>query len=185
VIYHSDTYDKIRDSKRLAFESLTPTHASELFKEFSDDRIYRFIPLQRYKTVEELADRFTELSLHGPCDGTCVWLNWILKEKALGKYVGWVQATVHEHGLASIAYVVFPLFWRHGYAKEACSTIIDQLFAKTDTEMIFAEIDTRNDASIALIYKLGFKRVSEQKHVAFFNGSNSNEYRFELSRGKT
>jgi len=182
MVYYNSASDKVNDSSRIAFEPLGPTHAPELFPLFEDDRIYRYIPLPRYRTIEEIRERVTKLSEHGPGNGRSVWLNWILKEKAKGKYIGWVQATLYENKSASIAYVIFPEFWKQGYAKEACSTIIAHLYSNSDIETIFAEIDTRNNASIALIRSLGFTLAGERKNADFFNGSKSDEYRFELAK---
>ncbi|MDQ6662342.1 MAG: GNAT family N-acetyltransferase, partial [Chloroflexota bacterium] len=59
-----------------------------------------------------------------------------------------------------LAYIVFPAFWRRGYAWEGCGRILDLLFEDYQVHMVSAEIDTRNTASIHLIESLGFQWVA-------------------------
>ena len=141
-----------------------------------------YIPLLRYATTEKLEERFNTLSSKGPNDGTCVWLNWILKEKIINQYIGWIQATIFDNSKAALAYVIFPKYWKQGYAKEACSSIIEHIFGTYSIESIFVEIDTRNEISNKLVKSLGFILVSEKKDADYFNNAKSNEYTFELKK---
>jgi RimJ/RimL family protein N-acetyltransferase len=110
-----------------------------------------------------------------------VWLNWVLRQRATGAYVGMVEVTVHLDRTATLAYMVFPPFWRQGYATEACARVLAHLFADYQVTRVAAEIDTRNTASLRLIEALGFTRVALQRHAAFFKGAVSDEYRYERS----
>ena len=176
------TAEKIGDTSRITFEILKAEHAERVFDSLNDDRIYKYIPLLRYDTKGKLEDRFVMLSSKGPNDGTCIWLNWVLKEKTIDQYIGWIQTTIYDNGRAALAYVIFPKYWKQGYAKEACDSIIDHIFATYSIRTIFVEIDTRNTASIQLAKKLGFMLVGEKKDADYFNGSKSDEYTFELGR---
>ena len=182
VIYNCAS-EKIDGTSRITFEILKREHAENLFDSLNDDRIYKYIPLLRYDTKGRLEDRFIKLSSKGPNDGTCIWLNWVLKEKTIDQYIGWIQATIYDNGKAALAYVIFPKYWKQGYAKEACYSIIDHVFAAySSIESIFVEVDTRNTASIQLAERLGFMLVGEKKDADYFNGSKSDEYTFELER---
>ena len=182
MVIYNNASEKIGGTSRIAFEPLKKEHAEKVFESFSDERIYEYIPLSRYDTQGKLEDRFIELSLKGPGDGSTIWLNWMLKEKAINQYVGWVQATIYDNGKAALAYVIFPKYWKQGYAKEACDSIIDHIFSAYSIESIYIEVDTRNTASIRLADRLGFALIGEKKNADFFNGSKSDEYIFELKR---
>ena len=97
-----------------------------------------------------------------------------------GVYVGTLQGTVYADATAYLAYILFPAFWRQGYAREGCRRILELLFEDYQVHNIVAEIDTRNVASIKLIESLGFQRVATKLNADFFKGSTSHEYRYKL-----
>jgi len=181
MVIYSNASEKINDTSRITFEILKVEHAEKVFNDFNDDRIYKYIPLLRYASTEKFEERFNTLSSKGPNNGTCVWLNWILKDKIINQYIGWIQATIFD-SKAALAYIIFPKYWKQGYAKEACSSIIEHIFGTYSIESIFVEIDTRNKASIKLAKSLGFILVSKKKNADYYNGEWSDEYTFELKK---
>lgn len=46
------------------------------------------------------------------------WLNWAVRLRQESTYIGTLEATVYNNQTATIAYLIFPLFWQQGYAKE-------------------------------------------------------------------
>ena len=78
--------------------------------------------------------------------------------------------------------MVFPTFWRMGYAKEGCRRVIDLMFEECQVTVIAALIDTRNVPSIRLIESLGFSRVGTVEGADFFKGADSDEYQYEYKR---
>jgi len=182
MVIYNNASENINDTARITFEILKVEHAEKVLNSLNDDRIYKYIPLLRYDTKEKLEKRFTTLSSNEPNDGTCVWLNWILKEKSIDIYIGWIQATIYNNGKAALAYIIFPKYWRQGYAKEACGSIIEHILSTYSVESIFVEVDTKNQASIQLVKSLGFILVGEKKDADYFNGVKSDEYTFELKK---
>jgi [ribosomal protein S5]-alanine N-acetyltransferase len=172
----------IKNSSRLMYEFINERHADLVFDKISDLRIYKYIPPNKYCTHELLRNRYNSLSKGGPDDKSCIWLNWILKEVERKVYIGWIQVTVFDTNEASIAYVIFPEYWNLGFAKEGCKTIIGHVFEEYKVNRIFAEIDTRNVPSISLVKSLGFSLFETKENADFFNGSNSDEYRYELMK---
>jgi len=82
---------------------------------------------------------------------------------------------------AQLAYEFFPAFWGNGYAGEACRCVLQRLFVDYAITTVEAEVDTRNTASIRLLQRLGFDRVSYQAGADFFKGSSSDEYTYRLT----
>jgi RimJ/RimL family protein N-acetyltransferase len=146
----------------LALEPLLPSHAVELYDGLRDDRIYLHIPQSPPASQAALMERFLKLSARRSPDGRELWLNWALRRKD-GECVGWVQATVHGDRSALVAWIVFPTFWRKGYATQACRQMLDYLRAECDVVDAIATVDAENVASIRLLEKLGFARVSTEK----------------------
>ena len=72
--------------------------------------------------------------------------------------IGTFQATIPKNGNAMLGYTIFRQFWRRGFAKEMSSDLITHIFNQYQPKEIFAEIDSRNIASIKLVESLGFKK---------------------------
>ena len=166
---------------RLDCEPLVANHAPLVFSELCNDDLYRFIPQEPPASVEVLTARFERLERepYSP-DGTELWLNWVMHDRDTGAYVGTLEASVVHGQSATIAYFVFVQYQRLGYATEGVAALIDLLVDVYQLQVVVAEIDTRNTASIALVKALGFACVGRVEEADFFNGAASDEYRFEL-----
>ena len=66
---------------------------------------------------------------------------------------------------------------------EACARVIRALFEEFGATRIIAEIDTRNQASIGLAERLGFRRTGFKPAADHFKAAPSDEYRYELESG--
>src|SRR5687768_12915200 len=139
------------ETERLTLEPLVADHAGVLFDPLQDDALYAFIPEEPPTSADALAERYRSLETRRSPDGREFWLNWAVRRRGDGDYVGTVQATVLPDGTALIAYTVFTRFQRRGYAVEACRALIAYLEGDLGATTLVAEIDTRNVASIALV----------------------------------
>lgn len=81
-----------------------------------------------------------------------------------------------------IGYHVFPRYWRSGVGYAALVATLNKVFRQLNAERAWALVDTRNDASIALLKKLGFSVSRRHDGVGFFKGVASDEWEFELDR---
>jgi RimJ/RimL family protein N-acetyltransferase len=169
------------ETSRLYLEPILQAHAAALYERMQEEQLYRFIP-QDPPTLEALTDRYDFLSARRSPDGREAWLNWAVREKLSGEYIGTLEATVEEDQLAFIAYMVFAPYQRRGFAVEACGRLLEHLFDDYGVGVVAAEIDTRNAASIALVESLGFEKVGFQKDADRFKGSTSDEYRYEIGQ---
>ncbi len=57
-----------------------------------------------------------------------------------------------------------------GYATEALTALIDYLFNELNKHRIVASIDPRNEKSIALVTRLGFRKEAHFKQSLYING---------------
>ena len=171
--------EQILETPRLLLEPLVPDHASAIYEQLLDKKLYQFIPQDPPTSLQVVETRYRALSSRLSPDRQEAWLNWVVRLRESGTYIGTLEATVHINWTATIAYMIFPLFWRQGYAKEGCEHILNLLFKDYGISVVVAEMDTRNLASINLVEALGFKRVSTQTNADFFKDSASDEYRYE------
>jgi RimJ/RimL family protein N-acetyltransferase len=168
------------ETSRLFLEPILPAHAPMLYESLRDEKLYQFIPQDPPAPLQALTDRYDSLSARRSPDGREAWLNWAVRERGSGDYVGTLEATVHDRK-ATVAYMVFVPYQRRGYAAEACARLLEHLVDDYRVGVVAAEIDTRNAASIALVESLGFERVGFQKDADHFKGSTSDEYRYEIT----
>jgi [ribosomal protein S5]-alanine N-acetyltransferase len=172
--------EALLETPRLVLEPLQIAHALALYDPLQADPIYDYIPQTPPASVELLATRYQRLSFRKSPNEQEAWLNWAMRERREDRYVGILEATVYSAATASFAYIVFPAFWRQGYAREGCGRILDLLFHDYQVHTVSAEIDTRNKSSIHLIESLGFQQVATTLNADFFKGATSHEYRYEL-----
>lgn len=169
------------ETERMRLEPLCESHAAELFTIFSEARMYRFVPQEPPATRAMLARRFALLETRRSPEGTEAWLNWVLRSKLDSACLGCVQATIRGDDRAQLAYELGVPYWRRGLATEACRCVVKALFDDGISE-VWAELDTRNVASMRLLERLGFRRGALRRNAAFFKGADSHEWTYSLRR---
>ena len=119
-------------TSRLDVEPAGPGSAVELFEVLNDPALHAFVggmPLDR----AALTDRYVRLATRRSPDGTQVWANWLLRERAGGQVVGTVQATLPaggpSAGFAEVAWVVARRWQGRGLAGEAARALVERLLA--------------------------------------------------------
>ena len=161
---------------RLAFEPLAPLHAPELAPWLGDPALWRFIP-RAPPTADDVARRFAVVSVGDRPNGDR-WLNWVVRRRADGQAVGFVETTVSPDHRAYLAYFVFVPFQRQGYAREACVAALEHLRAHCDVAHVRAEVDTRNEASQRLLETLGFTSDKTAHPADPIGGAPAFDYRY-------
>ena len=60
-------------------------------------------------------------------------------------------------GRIELGYLIDEPFRGKGYACEACRAILEYAFQELELDCVYARIDEKNEASICLAQKLGFR----------------------------
>jgi [ribosomal protein S5]-alanine N-acetyltransferase len=115
--------EAILETPRLLLEPLQISHALALYESLQSVAIYEYIPLTPPASLEALVNRYQWLSSRRSPHEQEMWLNWAMRERIENRYVGTLEATVYPDATVSLAYIVFPVYWRQGYAKEGCRRI--------------------------------------------------------------
>lgn len=149
-------------TERLWLEPVLPEHAPELYEVLLDPALYRFLPERPPESVEALSARFQRLSPRISPDGREIWLNFALRERASGRCVGYLQATIWGKERADLGYLISPLFAHRGYATEASRALLALLKSRYKVARVEATIDRRNLRSRALAERLGFCQDPER-----------------------
>lgn len=165
----------------ISLEPLHLDHAPAMLPGLSDPAAYAFLPDDPPADLAALQARYRRQTAGRSPDGSALWLNWVIRRAPGATLLGTTQATI-EADLATVAYHVFPPHWRQGIGRAALSATLDLVFAFEDVTLARALVDTRNQASRALLASLGFTAARTIERADFFKGAASNETQFELPR---
>ena len=177
---HAEAMNGSIETERLTLEPLTEMHADAAWPGLSSPALYEFIPQHPPASVELLANQFRRQSARRSPDGQEIWLNWMARERSTGALTATFQATVRSNA-AWVAYLVFRDRWGEGFAGEGIAAVTSRLF-QFDVERIHAEIDERNERSIRVVERCGFRLIKRVAGADFFKGASSNEVHFALDR---
>lgn len=165
-------------TERLEIEPLAAWHAALLFEVLQDTRMYELIPTAPPASVSALEARYRMLEGRSSPDGTEQWLNWAVRWRGGGAYLGRLEATIRQAETALIAYEVAPQHWGQGIGREACQWLVQELVEAYGVCEVRAEVDTRNLASIRLLEALGFELTARKDNADWFKGAASHEYTY-------
>lgn len=133
---------------RLTLRPRTPTDADALFSTMANPEMMRWWSCAPFDHVEDLRAYFAH-------DDQSTWRSWAIVRSGEQHVIGFVAAGQKREGVSEIGYLLAQEAHGHGYAREAVTMLIDQLFAEGQRRL-FADTDPDNQPSIALLTALGF-----------------------------
>lgn len=154
---------------RVQLEPLTIAHAQEAAEILNDVRLHQWIG-GTPPTRHELEQRYHRQVIGHSPDGQHGWLNWMVRNRADGRLVGTVQATLYhprsDHSddpdrvEAELAWVIGHDFQGAGYGKEGASTMADWLRTQGVAGFV-AHVHPEHAASAGIARALGMERTGE------------------------
>jgi RimJ/RimL family protein N-acetyltransferase len=76
----------------------------------------------------------------------------------------------HENAQIAVGWVFHPDWHGRGFATESATAVLDLAFGELGAHRVFAELDPRNVASVALCLRLGMRLEAHFVENAFFKG---------------
>ncbi|HLB43965.1 MAG TPA: GNAT family N-acetyltransferase [Candidatus Limnocylindrales bacterium] len=148
---------------RLSLDPLTVADAEEMVGVLAHASLYRFTG-GRPPTLRELRARYRRQVFGRSADGSEAWHNWIVRDRADGKAMGYVQATITGANgeRADIAWVIGMPCQGHGYAAEAAGAMVEWLTARGVTT-VTAQIHPGHEASAAVARRVGLSPTDESE----------------------
>jgi drug/metabolite transporter (DMT)-like permease/RimJ/RimL family protein N-acetyltransferase len=143
---------------RLDLQPITREHAPNLFGVLSDPRIHEFTGSAPPADLASLTRLYEYWEKRISPDGSEYWLNWAVRLRATGEWIGHVQASV-QPGSASLAWVLGSAWQGQGYATEAARAVVDWLL-QFGVREIRASIHPEHAASIKVAERLGLLRTA-------------------------
>lgn len=145
------------DAPRVRLRWLTASDVDAVFAIFSDLRMMRFwsTPAMKERAeAEALIARIHEFF------GNKSGFQWGIERKDDGKLMGTCTLFHVDAGnlRAELGYGLGSAYWKLGYMKEALTALIGFAFGTLRLRRLEADVDPRNENSLLLLDKLGFRR---------------------------
>ncbi|HLY02963.1 MAG TPA: GNAT family protein [Candidatus Cybelea sp.] len=168
------------ETERLELIPLAERFADAMYDGLQSPELYEYMADSPPPSRQWLRERYRRLEAGRSSDSSEVWLNWLLREKMTGHFVGHVQATVKDRS-ALVAYLLFVKACGAGYAREAVARMLLSLERDYGVEEFAATVHVENQRSIRLLERLGFTRRSFTKNAEIIRGGPTDEYRYTLT----
>jgi RimJ/RimL family protein N-acetyltransferase len=110
------------------------------------------------------------------------WFQFAIADPTSDEHVGDVGLGVDTDDMSRVelGFTLARAYQGKGYATEAVTRVIAYAFEQLGAEAVFAVADARNHASIALLERIGMRRITTE-HVRF-KGEWCDEHTYELQR---
>lgn len=170
-------------TERLVLREIVNEDIHSIFTSFSDLDMVRFYGQEPMQTVAE-AERLVALFSQNYRENRGI--RWGIERKESKGLIGTIgfHAYNSKHKRAEIGYEIHPQHWRHGYAAEAISGVLNYGFNEMNLQRIGAVVFIENEASNNLLKKLGFQREGMLRHYMQQNGMAHDVYMYALLRNE-
>lgn len=140
---------------RLFIKPITLNDAQDMFEYRTLENAARFQSF-RPKTMADIEAFIHNNNSEFNIENSWFQVGVFLKQKMIG------DIGIHFVGPANkqceIGYTIGESYQKKGYGKESVRGVVDYLFQKMNKHRIVASLDPKNEASIALLESLGFRK---------------------------
>ena len=147
------------ETERLLLRKFTLDDAEEMFSNWaSDPEVTEYLTWTPHKYIDTVRMIINDWLIDYEDDKT-VRYGIVIKET--GELIGGIDVVEYNDGIPEIGYCIGKRFWGNGYMPEAGKALIEYLFS-LGFNTITISADSRNNRSLRVIEKLGFKYDSEE-----------------------
>jgi RimJ/RimL family protein N-acetyltransferase len=100
------------------------------------------------------------------------WFQFGIRLQETGMLIGDIGAhfLADDSHQAEIGFTLAPRYHGQGFGTEAVSGLLDHLFCSLGKHRVFASVDPRNEASIALLKRVGMREEAHFRKSLWFKG---------------
>jgi RimJ/RimL family protein N-acetyltransferase len=132
----------------------------------------------REEVEELLAERAAMTSLSDDDDALVLAAARRDDGRVIGDVVLWLRSRKHRQG--EIGFAFHPDAQGRGYAREAATALLVLAFGPLGLHRVFGRTDARNDASAALMRRLGMRQEAHFRENEIFKGAWGDELVFAV-----
>ncbi|HYP44382.1 MAG TPA: GNAT family protein [Propionibacteriaceae bacterium] len=167
-------FDQPLLTERLALRLMTLDDVDALHAYQSREDVCRYL-LFEPRSRETVAEKVAEHAAADTLDAAGSYLQLALELRggqAAGRVIGDSYFTIvsREHSRGEIGWTMHPDFTGQGFAAEAATAVLDLAFFTLGLHRVVAELDVRNDASVALCRRLGMREEAHFVRDWWFKG---------------
>lgn len=157
-------------TERLLLRPIHKIDAESVFRYRSDvitNKYQGWIP----KTIDDVV-RFIDNRVSPVININGTWFQFVIIIKESNLIIGDIGTHFFDpnNKQVEIGCTIDKNFQKHGYASEALSAVFRYLFRTLDKHRIIASIDPRNEGSIKLVERLGFRKEAHFKESVYQDG---------------
>lgn len=144
---------------RLVLRTMTSEDVDDVHSYQSREDVCRYLPFAP-RTREEVAEKIAVYAAARSLDGDGdVWELAVERASDAGRVIGDVYFTIDSvaNATGEIGWTLHPEFAGQGYMTEAASAVLEVAFGRLALHRVYARLDPRNDASVALCKRLGMR----------------------------
>jgi RimJ/RimL family protein N-acetyltransferase len=137
----------------------------------SDPEVVRYLYWEvrtREESAAWLGERMASVRLAQEGDGVALAVERLADARVIGSVNVWWRSVEHRQG--EIGYVFARAAQGQGYAREATTALMNLVFERLDLHRVYATTDARNEASAALLRRLGMRQEAHLRHSELFKG---------------
>ena len=150
------------ETERLILRKLTEKDAEKMFENWTnDEEVCRFLTWLPHRSIE-VTREILEDWLEDYDDPKTVRFGIELKENH--DLFGEVDIVKYVDNIPVIGFASCRKYWGHGYMTEAVNAMLDYLFS-LGHKKIMIELDSRNEGSIHLALRVGFKLEKQEQKI--------------------
>ena len=168
---NDDVFDRFPnlETKRLILENFTIEDSEEIFKIRSDDRVMKYLDRDNHKTVDESKTMIQKI-IQSYKDRAGI--NWVIRKKISLEVIGYIGFwnLIRENVRAEIGYASKPEYWGKGYMSETLYKVLDFGFNEFKLHSVLGNVNPKNERSIKLLKKFGFKEEAHFREDYLYNG---------------
>jgi RimJ/RimL family protein N-acetyltransferase len=158
---------------RLVLRTMTDDDVDDIHAYQSRADVCRYLPFEprtRDEVAEKVAKYSTAVALSGDGD---FWQLAIERASDPGRVIGDLYFSIKSTANATgeIGWTLHPDFTGQGYMTEAATAILGIAFGSLRLHRVYAELDPRNVASIALCKRLGMREEAYFVEDLWFKGA--------------
>ncbi|MDO7883553.1 GNAT family N-acetyltransferase [Salinibacterium soli] len=162
-------FDGPLHTERLELRLMTPDDVAAVHSWMSDPDVVRY-QLYEPRSLEVVTEKVAEYGQARVLadKGDYVQPAIVLDGEVIGAVYFTIASADDETG--EIGWVLRREHWGRGYAREAAARMLDVAFDEVGLHRVYAELDPRNEASVALCRRLGMRHEAHFVEHMWFKG---------------
>ena len=171
------------ETARLRLRWLTPDDIPALLEIFGDPQVCRYWSRPPLRDLAEAAALHSEIVRYFEAQSLFQWgVADATDDRVIGTCT--LAALSWEHRRAEVGFALARAAWGQGYMSEALPAMIRFGFDALELHRLEADVDPRNQSSIALLERMGFRREGYLRERYRLNGEIQDAVLYGLLRSE-